>query len=190
MFDLKKQAERFKDHVAKFVDYGNIKILDFGKPGDSSYRIRFLFEEDYCRLHISGDLGELIACNYENMRYEKFFDSFVHNVGYFESKIKTCSRPIYCFDYDQAVKDLEEFLGKYELVEEDEIQEKVEEILQDFDDDTGIGSKGCDVLSEIDSDWWEYAGSGVPIGKVKTGILDLYMLAYELAWNQLKKEEQ
>ena len=27
--DLKRQEENFKNHVATFVDYGNIKILDF-----------------------------------------------------------------------------------------------------------------------------------------------------------------
>ena len=54
--NLEKQRENFKNHIAKFTDYGNIKILDFKEPESSYYRIRFLFEEDYCRLHISGDL--------------------------------------------------------------------------------------------------------------------------------------
>lgn len=65
--DKKKVIERFKNHKATFTDYGNIKILDFKNPGSIEYRIRFLFEEDYFRLHISGDLGELIASNYNNM---------------------------------------------------------------------------------------------------------------------------
>ena len=67
--DLKKQKEHFKNHVATFTDYGNIKILDFKAPGRSDYRIRFLFEEDFYRLHISGDLGEMTASNYNNMTY-------------------------------------------------------------------------------------------------------------------------
>ena len=67
MMNIEKQKEHFKNHVATFTDYGNIKILDFQEPGKSHYRIRFLFEEDYYRLHISGDLGELIATNYINM---------------------------------------------------------------------------------------------------------------------------
>ena len=80
MFNLEKQKEHFKNHIASFTDYGNIKILDFRNPESVEYRIRFLFEEDYCRLHISGDLGELIACNYNNMPYEGFAD-FVNNTG-------------------------------------------------------------------------------------------------------------
>ena len=67
LIDIEKQKEHFKNHVATFTDYGNIKILDFKEPGTSHYRIRFLFEEDYYRLHISGDLGELIATNYNNV---------------------------------------------------------------------------------------------------------------------------
>ena len=55
---IEKQKENFKNHIATFTDYGNIKIVDFKEPETSYYRIRFLFEEDYCRLHISGDLGE------------------------------------------------------------------------------------------------------------------------------------
>lgn len=89
--NLEKQRENFKNHIAKFTDYGNIKILDFKEPESSHYRIRFLFEEDYCRLHISGDLGELVATNYSNMTYEKFSD-FVNDIGYFEGKIDCMNR--------------------------------------------------------------------------------------------------
>lgn len=86
MIDLERQKENFKNHIATFTDYGNVKILDFKAPDTSHHRIRFMFEEDYCRLHISGDLGELIATNYNNMTYKGFKD-FVHNTGYFEKKL-------------------------------------------------------------------------------------------------------
>lgn len=85
--EKKKVIERFKNHKATFTDYGNIKILDFKKPGSIEYRIRFLFEEDYFRIHISGDLGELIASNYNNMIYEEFSD-FVNDIGYFKQKFR------------------------------------------------------------------------------------------------------
>lgn len=44
MINLEKQKEKFKNHVAKFMDYGNIKILDYKNPKSCEYRIRFLFE--------------------------------------------------------------------------------------------------------------------------------------------------
>lgn len=71
MIDLERAKRNFRNHVATFTDYGNIKMLDFKRPDSNEYRIRFLFEEDYCRLHISGDLGALIATNFMNMTYEK-----------------------------------------------------------------------------------------------------------------------
>ena len=187
---FERQKEHFKEHIAEFTDYGNIKILDFKKPNSSHYRIRFLFEEDYCRLHISGDLGELIATNYNNMTYEGFSD-FVHNTGYFKEKIDTHSRAIYYYDYDLAKKELEERLADYEFIPEYDFEtpeelkeEKIDAILEDFSDRDGIGSKGYDVLSEIDADCFEYISY---IGREETGILELYMLAFELATKQLKE---
>jgi hypothetical protein len=194
MNDLEKQKEHFKDHVATFTDYGNIKILDFQKPGSSHYRIRFLFEEDYYRLHISGDLGELIAWNYNNMCYEDFSD-FVHNTGYFEGKIICHNRDIYDYDYEKAKDDLKKALEEKEIkiepyswqTEEEAFEEKIEEILEDLDDSNGLGSRGYDMLSEIDPDCWEYIDG---IGKQRTGILELYMLAFELAQKQLSEEKE
>lgn len=191
--NLERQKENFKNHVAKFTDYGNIKILDFKNPESSNYRIRFLFEEDYYRLHISGDLGELIATNYKNMTFEHFSD-FVHNTGYFEEKIDCHSRSIYCYDENLAKKELIERIKEYELLdytsaydweddEEERIEDIVDDILTDFSDSTGIGSKGYETLSDLDCDAWEWASY---IGRKETGILELYMLAFELAMEQLK----
>lgn len=193
MIDLEKQKENFKDHKATFTDYGNIKILDFKKPGSSHYRIRFLFEEDYYMLHISGDLGELIATNYNNMVYDKFSD-FVNDIGYFNCKIDCHSRRIYFYDKEQAKKDLlywfEECDCKYSILlerydegtDEEILDAVMEDILIDFSDERGIGTKGYDELSEYIDDAWEIVSN---IGKKETGILELYMLAFKLAQEQL-----
>ena len=192
--DLKKQKDNFKNHVAKFTDYGNIKILDFVNLNSSHYRIRFLFEEDYCKLHISGDLGELIATNYSNMTYEKFSD-FVNDIGYFEGKIDCHSRKIYLYNEEDAKEDLKDIIEEYALLdvilEDDEFiwksdEEKLEEfyndVLEDFSQENGIGSKGYDALSKYIDDVWEFARD---IGKRETGILDLYMLAFKMAKEQI-----
>ena len=195
MLNLEKQNENFKNHKATFTDYGNIKILDFKEPDTSHYRIRFLFEEDYCRLHISGDLGELIATNYNNMTYEKFSD-FVNNIGYFEEKIDCHNRKIYVYDEEHAKDDIKKLLEEYDCLEnvlnhdryewetdEDKLNEFFEDVFEDFSEDNGIGSKGCDAFSEYMDDVWEFAGN---IGRRETGILELYMLAFKLAQEQLK----
>lgn len=191
MLNIEKQKENFKNHVATFTDYGNVKILDFKEPGTSHYRIRFLFEEDYYRLHISGDLGQLVATNYNNMCYEDFSD-FVHNTGYFERKIVCHDRPFYRYDYDKAKQDLQKLFKDHDVTSEYDFQtdeeyreELIDVILYDLDPQNGLDSRAYDELSKIDADCFEYIGD---IGKEKTGILELYMLAFELAQEQLKTQ--
>ena len=192
--NIDKQKENFKNHVATFTDYGNIKIVDFKEPETSYYRIRFLFEEDYCRLHISGDLGELIATNYNNMTFDKFSD-FVNNIGYFEQKIDCHSRNIYLYDEDLAKKQLYKILEEYDMLEEiynndrydfetdeDKLNEFYEYVFEDFTDTKGIDSKGIDALCEKFEEPWDFA---YDLGKKETGILELYMLAFKLAKEQL-----
>ena len=161
MIDLEHQKCNFAEHVASFQDYGNIKILDFQRPGSNYYRIRFLFEEDCYRLHISGDLGELIAFNYKNMVWEHFYEHYVHDPGYFIEKIQTHSRPIYIYEADDARTKLKEVLKEW-FWEPDGIiyatvDEFINDILEDFDDLRGMSSEGYNRLSEVISDAWEIA---------------------------------
>ena len=192
--DWEYQKKQFSEHVATFTDYGNIKILDFKNPGSSHYRIRFMFEEDFYRLHISGDLGDLIASNYKNMNYEDFASDFVNNPYYFEEKIDCHSRPLYEFDEEVARNKLTEMAREYDWVDvpdddEDyqlELDDLLDEILTDFNDDTGISLEGYRRLNRLDEDAFEYAGR---LGKNPTGIIELYMLAFKLAQEQLKEKE-
>lgn len=197
MIDIEEQAKRFKDHVAKFTDYGNIKILDYQRPGSNDYRIRFLFQEDFYRLHISGDLGELTATNFKNMNYRDFGFDFVKNPFYFEEKIDCHERPIYVYNEDKARADIKEKLEEYALLlpdryyighgdDDEAFEEFIDDVLEDFDDDKGISSEGYSVLSEVDDDAWEYAGK---IGRERTGIIELYLLAFRLAQEDLKRQE-
>lgn len=191
--NLERQMENFKNHIATFTDYGNIKILDFKNPDSSYYRIRFLFEEDYYRLHISGDLGELIASNYCNMTFDKFTD-FVNDTGYFREKIDCHSKKLDWYDEKSARYELEEHIKEYDLLDytdryswetdEEKLEDVLDDILSDFSDDTGISSEGYEVLNELDGDAWEWA---YDLGKKETGILDLYMLAFKLAMEQIKE---
>lgn len=179
LLDMEKQKKHFENHEATFHDLGNIKILDFKRPDSCHYRIRFLFEEDYCRLHISGDLGHLIATNYNNMTYEGFSD-FVHNPGYFSGKIDCMDRDRYSYDQDLAAKELRERFLDYGY----DIEDKIDLILEDYSDREGIGPEGYRVLQDIDCDCFEYAGS---IGREETGIIELYLLAFELAQKKLNQ---
>lgn len=190
--NIEKQKEHFKDHIATLRKYDNITILDFENPDSINYQIRFLFEEDRCVLHISGDLGSLTASNYNNMCYEQFED-FVYSPGYFESKVVCHSRDFYEYDFNKAKEDLEKRFKDYEIEspyewksDEEYREEKIEEILDDFYERTGLGSKAYEILSEIDPDCFEYI---THIGEEKTEIIELYLLAFELAQEQLKERK-
>lgn len=147
--DLERQKENFKDHKATFTDFGNIKILDFKNPNSSHYRIRFLFEEDFYRLYISGDLGELIAANYYNMCWDKFED-FVDDIGYFHGKIICHNRPIFTYDYETAREDVMDYIEDYDLYdeiidnqdefmpEEDQYEDFLNDVFNDFTEDKGM----------------------------------------------------
>ena len=193
---LERQKENFKKHKANLMDYGNIKVLDFKNPDSNEYRIRFLFEEDYCRLHITGDLGSLIACNFYNMTYEKF-SGFVNDTGYFEQKIDCLDRAIYYYDEEKARKDIKEYINEHHLGEyiieykgfdfqsdEENINDFINDVLEDFLNTNGIGPKGVDKLIDIDEYMYDEIDS---FGKKKTGILELYMLAFKLAQEELKE---
>ena len=184
MLDLEKEKKNFQNHVATFADYGNIKILDFKRPDSGEYRIRFLFEEDYCRLHISGDLGELTASNYKNMRFETFEEHFTDNIGYFNTKIDCMNRDRYYYDAEQARKDIYEYTMEHEFYGDASlIDEFIDDALVDFDDESGISDAGYDILKDYYPEVWEEVSD---FGKMSTGILDLYMLAFKLAMKQLR----
>ena len=75
--------------------------------------------------------------------------------------------------------------NKYDWgTDEDKLEDFFGDVFEDFTDDNGIGSKGYDALLEIFDEPWEFASD---IGKRSTGILDLYMLAFKLATEQLER---
>lgn len=183
--NIEEKKELFKDHVANFQDLGNIKILDFKNPKSNDYRIRFMFEEDYCRLHISGDLGELIAVNYNNMTYEGFKD-FVNNPEYFIEKIQCMSRNLYVFDKELAYEEIKDRLldagfTETEIISQ-EMTDKIEPILYDFSTESGINAAYYEEMDEILPDYWEFVED---IGKQRTDIVDVYLMAFRLARQNL-----
>jgi hypothetical protein len=188
MIDLEREKKNFQNHVATFTDYGNIKILDFQRPDSNEYRIRFLFEEDHYRLHISGDLGELIAFNYKNMVFELFEEDFTNNTGYFSEKIDCMNRARYYYDVEQAREDIYEYMMEHGFNgDECQVDEFIDDSLVDFDDESGISDAGYDVLKDYYPEVWEEVSD---FGKMSTGILDLYMLAFKLAMKQLRERNE
>lgn len=194
-----REKKCFESHEATLSDYGTIKVLDFKRPDSSYYRIRFLFEEDYCRLHISGDLGSLTAANYTNMTYEKFAEDYVGNPSYFREKVECHNRPFFVFDENMAKASLKEYLDESGVLAEvlrdgrmdwetddDKLNDFFEDVFSDFTDTQGIGSAGYEALERYFSDPWEFASS---LGKQETNILELYLYAFQMAKAQIDQEK-
>lgn len=195
--DLELQKKMFADHVATLRDYGDIKIVDFQKPESNYYRIRFIFEEDHDRVHISGNLGELIAYNHAGLSFRRFIDYCYRHRVWFKTKVLCSSRPLQTFNQELAEKQLTEKLKDKLLFDKvsayfgDLDREVVtaflvERALDDFSDDGGIGEDGEKLLSEIDfTGFWPIDEIGLEKGP---DIVDLYLLAFKLAFRQLQEK--
>lgn len=195
--DLELQKKEFADHVATLKDYGDVKVLDFQKPETNHYRIRFIFEEDHDRVHISGDLGELIAYNHTGLNFRDFIDYCYRHRVWFKSKVLCSSRPLQTYDRELAEKQLKEKLKDKQLFDEvlayfgDLDYEVVTaffvgEVLVDFSGGGGIGEDGKWLLSSINSTgFWPIDEIGLDRGP---DIVDLYLLAFKLAYKQLQEK--
>lgn len=199
--NLELQKEMFADHVATLRDYGDIKVLDFQKSESNYYRIRFMFEEDHDRVHISGDLGELIAYNHAGLNFRDFIDYCYRHRVWFKSKVLCSSRPLQTYDRELAEKHLTEELKDKQLfnkvstyfsayfgdLDHEAVTELlVETALVDFSNDGGIGEDGEKLLSSIDfTGFWPIDEIGLDKGP---DIVDLYLLAFKLAFRQLQEK--
>lgn len=195
--DLELQKEMFADHVATLRDYGEIKIVDFQKPGSNYYRIRFIFEEDHDRVHISGDLGELIAYNYAGLNFRNFIDYCRRDCIFFKVRVKCSSNPLYTYDRELAEKQLlqktkdnytlDRIADYFDVCEpEDAVEPFIEKVLDGFSDTNGICEIGERMLLNIDYSAFD------PIDEIGLeegpDVFDVYLLAFKLAYKQLQEK--
>lgn len=195
--DLELQKEMFADHVATLKDYGDIKVLDFQKPGSNYYRIRFMFEEDHDRVHISGDLGELIAYNYAGLNFRNFIDYCRRDCIFFKLRVKCSSNPLYTYDRELAEKQLlqktkdnytlDRIADYFDVCEpEDAVKTFIEDVLDGFSDTEGICEIGERTLLNIDYSAFD------PIDEIGLeegpDVFDVYLLAFKLAYRQLQEK--
>ena len=195
--NLELQKEMFADHVATLRDYGDIKIVDFQKPESNYYRIRFIFEDDHDRVHISGDLGEMIAYSYAGLNFRNFIDWCRRDSIFFKLKVKCSSHPLYIYNRELAEKQLlqktkdnytlDRIADYFEVCEpEDAIEPFIEKVLDGFSDTEGICEIGERMLLNIDYSAFD------PIDEIGLeegpDVFDVYLLAFKLAYSQLKEK--
>lgn len=185
----------FKDHKAELINCGEVTILNWKNPNNNNYYIRYVF--DGYKMYISGDVGDAVF----NLTWKADVHSFDGMfLGYFLSKMSTCSNGKHIFNGCEAEKKLVEWRDK--LLEdndfEDDIEEKeefMETIESMISDATSCGSeeqwaweyvneKYNDFINEHDPDYCEWI---YDIGNVTPYHNYAFLLGLQMASEQLKK---
>lgn len=119
------------------------------------------------------DLGNIKILDFKKPNSTEYRIRFLFEEDYITKYIEEYNL------YDDILSNGYDFLcDKTEVIEA-----FLTDVLWDFTLETGIGSNGYDKFSEIDGDICDIISD---FGKRETGILDLYMLAFKLAKEQLK----
>ena len=95
----------FKDHVASREDHGPLSVITYQNPKNTMYGLRFIFDNDWSTLTITGDSLNAIFTNCNNMGspdrlYQTCFEPNAHvcsygnyelsyDIGYLASKRRT-----------------------------------------------------------------------------------------------------
>ena len=186
-------AHYFNKHIAKKIELDDITIIDYYSQEYSLMcNLRYIFDKKNSSLAITGDFGELVAVNFNNMgSWEDFYNDFTNNAEYFIEKIKASSRNIFAYDRDEAKKIILEYFfdnKRYEDLDEND-QYYFDELFEFFDDQYGfkhITDTVREFLSEKDSEYYETLEFA---GKKMSEIVLLYLDAYKRAYESLKNEE-
>ena len=134
----------------------------------------------------------LIARKFTPIQFVKNGDNFALAIigSYGEQVIQDfINKGFFSYDESKLKKDFEEedsfYDDNYCDTWEEAVECKIREILYDFDDVRGLGPEGYEALEKINFD----AASYTNLGQERTGIIELYLLAFRLAQEDLKRQE-
>ena len=101
-------AHYFNKHIAKKIELDDITIIDYHSPEyNLMHNLRYIFDKKNSSLAITGDFGELVAVNFNNMgNWEDFYKDFTNNPGYFLSKKSKHLVVIFLFMMKRKLKKL------------------------------------------------------------------------------------
>ena len=182
---------KFKDFAATLTEYPDISILDWkNRNGSSEYSMRVIFDEDRCRMFISGDLGEAVFNFTEKATL--FRIASYSSLSYFMEKL-SCSTNKWEYHKEAAKAELEEHLICEDMSMSDEDLEETKELIDDIMSEYDQYGKGThltdeitDRLSDIDPDYWEWVYS---LGELPHARVIIWWQALKLAAKQLRTKE-
>lgn len=172
----------FNNHVATYSEQGNLKVLDWKKPGTITYYTRFIFDRN--KMYVSGDIGEAVFCFTEPVDVHVVAK---YALGYFEGKLRAYHEARRDFDNDKAVKRLRKWLIS---LKESGIKYDHDDMREFFDearncnstDEWGYIVNKTSFISKLDQDYWEWIFN---IGDAIPWRIHGYLIALKMASEQL-----
>lgn len=188
--------KRFNEHKATVVQRDDkFFILDWRHiSGTGDYYVRYILDIKRGAFIISGDLGDCIACWYNEVSPENLAH-YISDISYFLGKFQ-CASDKYCYRSEDIENDLDaikqEYLNgidSYNFTKE-EIEEDFEEMLNileyiDLGENTCYPSNLTDLMEKYNTDWWE--SDFVGIGKRIDQRVILWAVGYQMAIQQIKE---
>ncbi len=193
--ERKKAArERFANHVAtEVLKNDDFLILDWrDKSGSGEYFVRYILDVDRGELHVTGDLGDCIACWYNRVEPKDMACYVSNDIYYFIGKIKAASDK-YSYDWQDIKDDIRGLKERY--LEDDEYEEKKAEIEEDFEEIERIfeditvneystyPTELTDIFEKYTYEWWESGFSD--IGRRVDSRVILWGTGFRMAYDYL-----
>lgn len=187
--------KRFKDHKATVVQSDDkFSILDWRHiSGTGDYYVRYILDIKRGVFFISGDLGDCIACWYNEVSPQNLA-RYISDIPYFVGKFQ-CASNKYCYRTEDIEADLNAIKQEY-LDDIDSYNFTREEIEEDFDEmltileDINLGEnsyypdKLTDLMEKYNPDWWE--SDFVDVGKRIDQRVVLWAVGYQMALQQIQ----
>lgn len=173
----------FKDHIATLTEHGDLKVLDWRKPGTIFYYVRYVFDGN--KIYITGDLGEAVF----HLTWKAEIHSFDNiGLGYFHEKLSAYHSDKYDFSSEQAIKRLTEWIDdlkesniEYDHDEMQELLEKVRGCNQEWEW-VEVIHEHQDFISDLEADYWEWFYN---IGRSYPIRFQSYLIGLQMASEQL-----
>lgn len=189
--------ERFKDHKATVVQRNEeFFILDWRHvSGTGDYYVRYILDIKRGAFIISGDLGDCIACWYNEVSPENLA-CYISDIGYFMGKFQ-CASDKYTYNPDDIAADLDAIKQEY-LEDIDNFNFTEEEVEEDFDEMLRIfydyePSENCvypdelvSLFEKYDDTWWETDFRS--IGERVSPRVVLWAVGYRMAMQQITEQ--
>ncbi|MED0963836.1 hypothetical protein [Bacillus paramycoides] len=123
----------FADHVAEVKGEEGLQVIQWGKPGTSMYRTKYVLSG--ANVFISGDIGEAVY----KLTCSATFDNIKgFNLSYFMEKLTAFCGDRWNFDSKKAKRELEEYWQEYEMSDQEDSGEMYTKILSAINESSSM----------------------------------------------------